>query len=118
MSHTGFALAPPLRRKLPRFPAGSRVQVDAPRYRMSPCAADPTRSRTADSEASVGAALPPVRFALIVLADIFASFALLTALFAIVAANELVPVPVTSPVKVIVWSPVLTPDDVPENVPD
>jgi hypothetical protein len=39
-----------------------------------------------------------------------AIFASVTALFAIVAANDPVPEPVTSPVSVMVWSPVFVPD--------
>jgi hypothetical protein len=53
-----------------------------------------------------------------VLAVIFASLAFVTALLAMVAANDPVPLPVTSPVREMVWSPVLVPLDVPENVPD
>ena len=46
-----------------------------------------------------------------------ASLDSVTALFAIVAANDPVPVPVTSPVRLIVWSPVFVPDEVPVCVP-
>ena len=51
-------------------------------------------------------------------ADTFCILAYVTASLAIVAANEPIPEPVTSPVKVIVWSPVLVPEEVPLNVPD
>lgn len=39
-------------------------------------------------------------------------------MFARVVAKEPVPLPVTSPVRVIVWSHVFVPLDVPEKVPD
>ena len=39
------------------------------------------------------------------------------ALVTTVAANEPVPLPVTPPVRVMVWSPVFVPLEVPENVP-
>ena len=48
--------------------------------------------------------------ALVTLAS--ASFAVVTAPAAIVAANEPVPVPVTSPVSAMVWSPELVPETV------
>ena len=47
----------------------------------------------------------------------FCILAKVTASFAIVAAKDPVPLPVTSPVRVIVWSPVLVPLLVPLNVP-
>lgn len=46
-----------------------------------------------------------------------ASIAFVTAVLAMVVANEPVPEPVTLPVSVMVWSPVLVPLEVPENVP-
>jgi hypothetical protein len=50
---------------------------------------------------------------------IFAIFARVTALLAMVAAKEPVPEPVTSPVRVMVWSPVLVPLRLlPVTVPD
>jgi hypothetical protein len=62
---------------------------------------------TCVAERSEGVAAEPVLFPFNVSAPIVASFAFVTA--ASVVANEPVPEPVTSPVKVIVWSPVFVP---------
>ena len=60
-------------------------------------------------ERSVGAAAEAVLFNFIVLAAIFAILALDTELPEMVAAKLPVPVPVTSPVRVMVWLPVFVP---------
>jgi hypothetical protein len=78
----------------------------------------PDIDRPAPSEISRTAVVPAVprpksRDA----ADTACILAYVTALDVIVAANDPVPLPVTSPVRVIVWSPVFVPEDVPLNVP-
>ena len=54
--------------------------------------------------------MPPELFPKMVWSAIVAIFASVTLLAPIVAANDPVPVPVTSPVSVIVWSPVFVPE--------
>ena len=61
------------------------------------------------SERSTGAATEAVLFTLMVLAAIVAILALVTDAEEIVAAKLPIPDPVTSPVRVMVWSPVFVP---------
>lgn len=76
----------------------------------------PNKVLTWDPVNATGAAEDPVLFPIIELAARLAILPKVTAPLAIVAANDPVPDPVTSLVKVIVWSPVFVPLDVPEKL--
>ena len=62
-------------------------------------------------------AVTPLSIIFAVVTALSKIFTEVIALFAMVVANAPVPVPVTSPERVIVWSPVLVPVEVPEKLP-
>lgn len=75
-----------------------------------------SRALTCDAVKAMGVAEIPVLLPIMEFAAKFAILAKVTAPELMVVANEPVPVPVTSLVKVIVWSPVLVPEELPEKL--